>query len=157
MHVSIGNLPASRPILIALGRRGAVRLHGKRLRPRATMGRPRRSPIALSTVPAAFNDVQVAGGLTNPTQMEIAPDGRIFVSEQPGTVRIIKNGSLLTAPFVTVDANSGRGTRGPWAWPSIRPSHPTITFISITPALPGPTTASAVSPPTGIRPPGARR
>ncbi len=70
--------------------------------------------VGLATVPASFSDVTVAGGLTNPTLMAIAPDGRIFVSEQAGRVRVIKNGSLLGTPFVTLNVNSSweRGALG---------------------------------------------
>ncbi|MEO8448447.1 MAG: PQQ-dependent sugar dehydrogenase [Gemmatimonadota bacterium] len=66
---------------------------------------------ANATVTPPFSDVSVAGGLTNPTLMAIAPDGRIFVSEQAGTVRVIKNGALLGTPFVTLNVNSS-GERG---------------------------------------------
>lgn len=38
--------------------------------------------------------------------MAVAPDGRIFVAQQGGAVRIIKNGSLLSTPFATVTVNS---------------------------------------------------
>ena len=37
----------------------------------------------------------VASGLASPTAMEFAPDGRLFVCEQGGTLRVIKNGALL--------------------------------------------------------------
>jgi glucose/arabinose dehydrogenase len=67
--------------------------------------------VSLATVPPSFSDVLVASGLANPTLMAIAPDGRIFVSEQAGAVRIIKNGSLLSTPFVTLSVNSA-GERG---------------------------------------------
>jgi hypothetical protein len=42
--------------------------------------------------------------------MEFAPDGRIFVCLQGGQLRVIKNGSLLATPFVTltVDSNGER-------------------------------------------------
>lgn len=113
MHVSREKSPVSRPVLMALG---AAALLGcmESASPTRDEGKTNTLAVAFSTaasVPAAFNDVQVATGLTNPTQMEIAPDGRIFVSEQPGTVRIIKNGSLLTAPFVRLAVNSD-GERG---------------------------------------------
>lgn len=62
-------------------------------------------------VPASFSDVLVAGGLAGPSLMAIAPDGRIFVSEQGGKVRVIKNGALLPTPFVTL-AVSSEGERG---------------------------------------------
>jgi glucose/arabinose dehydrogenase len=43
--------------------------------------------------------------------LEVAPDGRIFVTEKNGKVRIIKNGSLLATPFLslTVDNFNERG------------------------------------------------
>ena len=46
--------------------------------------------------------------------MAIAPDGRIFVCQQGGALRVIKNGALLPTPFVslTVDPNGERGLLG---------------------------------------------
>ncbi|HEV2827671.1 MAG TPA: PQQ-dependent sugar dehydrogenase [Pyrinomonadaceae bacterium] len=67
-----------------------------------------------ATVPPGFTDSLVAAGLTNPTAMAFAPDGRIFVCEQGGTLRVIKNGALLPTPFltVTVDSSGERGLLG---------------------------------------------
>ena len=66
------------------------------------------------TFPASFSQVQVANGLTGPTAMAFVPDGRIFVTEQGGALRVIKNGTLLTTPFIqlTVDATGERGLIG---------------------------------------------
>ena len=46
--------------------------------------------------------------------MAFAPDGRLFVAEQGGTLRVIKNGSLLATPFlaVTVSSSGERGLLG---------------------------------------------
>ena len=46
--------------------------------------------------------------------MEIAPDGRIFVCQQGGALRVIKNGVLLPTPFMTltVDPAGERGLLG---------------------------------------------
>jgi len=38
-----------------------------------------------ATLPAGFSETQIAAGLTNPTAMALAPDGRIFVCEQGGS------------------------------------------------------------------------
>jgi len=67
-----------------------------------------------ATVPAGFTDTTVAGGLTNPTAMALAPDGRVFVCQQNGQLRVIKNGALLATPFltVTVDSSGERGLLG---------------------------------------------
>jgi glucose/arabinose dehydrogenase len=64
-----------------------------------------------ATVPSGFTDSVVAAGLTDPTAMALAPDGRIFVCEQGGRLRVIKNGVLLATPFLTVTVDS-RGERG---------------------------------------------
>jgi len=64
-----------------------------------------------STLPIGFSESLVAGGLTNPTSMDLAPDGRIFVAEQGGNLRVIKNNQLLTTPFVSLSVNS-QGERG---------------------------------------------
>ncbi|HEX7774399.1 MAG TPA: PQQ-dependent sugar dehydrogenase [Pyrinomonadaceae bacterium] len=67
-----------------------------------------------ATVPAGFTDSLVAAGLNNPTAMALAPDGRIFVCQQNGALRVIKNGALLSTPFltVTVDSSGERGLLG---------------------------------------------
>jgi glucose/arabinose dehydrogenase len=66
-----------------------------------------------ATLPAGFTETSITG-ISNPTAMEIAPDGRIFVCQQGGSLRVIKNGVLLPTPFVTlnVDANGERGLLG---------------------------------------------
>ncbi|MBZ4417601.1 PQQ-dependent sugar dehydrogenase [Myxococcus sp. RHST-1-4] len=43
--------------------------------------------------------------------MALAPDGRIFVCEQGGALRVIQNGVLLSEPFVTVTTDN-QGERG---------------------------------------------
>ena len=66
-----------------------------------------------ATLPPGFTETSI-NGLSNPTAMEIAPDGRIFVCEQGGALRVIKNGVLLSTPFLTlsVDSNGERGLLG---------------------------------------------
>src|SRR5262245_19079838 len=89
--------------------------------PVARMGRP--MPLRLdrlddracpTTLPAGFAESLVAGGLTAPTAMALAPDGRIFVAQQAGGLWVIENGTLLTTPFVslTVDSSGERGLLG---------------------------------------------
>lgn len=66
---------------------------------------------ASAAYPAGFSEVLVAGSIGSPTAMAFAPDGRIFVCRQNGELRVIKNGSLLATPFLTVSVNSS-GERG---------------------------------------------
>jgi glucose/arabinose dehydrogenase len=68
-------------------------------------------PASTATLLPGFTETPVATGILSPTAMEFAPDGRIFVTEQGGAVRVIKNGSLLATPFASVTVNSD-GERG---------------------------------------------
>ncbi len=64
-----------------------------------------------ATLPTGFAETRVATGLASPTAMAIAPDGRIFITQQGGALRVVKNGALLSQPFLTVSVNSS-GERG---------------------------------------------
>ncbi|MFL5355654.1 PQQ-dependent sugar dehydrogenase [Archangium sp.] len=75
---------------------------------------PRQQEEAAAAVPARFTDTEVVDGLESATSMALAPDGRIFVCEQAGRLRVIQNGTLLAEPFLTVttDDNGERGLLG---------------------------------------------
>lgn len=60
-------------------------------------------PAWAATVPNGFAETQIATNL-DPTTMAFAPDGRLFVLEKPGRVRIISNQSLLSTPFLDISA-----------------------------------------------------
>lgn len=68
------------------------------------------------TQPANFTRTNFVSGLGNATAFAQAPDGRLFVAEQAGTLRIVQtNGTLLATPFVTlasVDSSDERGLIG---------------------------------------------
>lgn len=70
-------------------------------------------PVAARAAPPAEfqRSLVVGAGLDQPSGFEIAPDGRIFVLERPGTVKIIKNGQLLPDPFVVLPSEP-TGDRG---------------------------------------------
>jgi glucose/arabinose dehydrogenase len=55
-------------------------------------------------VPAGFREQVLASALDSPTSMAVAPDGRVFVCEQAGAVRVVRDGKLLSRPFATVAA-----------------------------------------------------
>lgn len=58
----------------------------------------------LAVLPAGFREDLVATGLRSPTAMAIAPDGRIFVAQKNGVIRVIKDGTVLPDRFATVPA-----------------------------------------------------
>jgi len=56
--------------------------------------------------PAKLSFQQVATGLASPVFVTNAGDGtgRLFILEKPGRIRIVKNGSLLTTPFLNISS-----------------------------------------------------
>src|SRR5688500_19871993 len=66
--------------------------------------------VQAATLPANFTETVILG-LSSPTAMAIAPDGRIFVCQQGGALRVIKNGALLSQPFMTLTVDPA-GERG---------------------------------------------
>lgn len=65
----------------------------------------------LATLPAGFAEQVFATGLDSPTALAFAPDGRLFVTEQAGTIEVIKNGQKLATPFLNIAVDSA-GERG---------------------------------------------
>lgn len=52
-----------------------------------------------------FTHVRVATGLTNPTSFTIAEDGRVFIAEQKGKVKVVEDGILLSTPVLNITVN----------------------------------------------------
>ncbi len=71
------------------------------------------SGLVAASLPSGFTETSWSS-ITNPTSMAVAPDGRVFVCEQGGKLRVIKNGTLLGTSFVTlsVDSSGERGLLG---------------------------------------------
>jgi glucose/arabinose dehydrogenase len=59
-----------------------------------------------------FTDTLFADGISSPTAMAFAPDGRLFVAQKTGELRVIRqDGTLLAQPFLKVRPDT-RGERG---------------------------------------------
>jgi putative heme-binding domain-containing protein len=88
------------------------------------------------TLPRGFSAVPIAAGLTGATALEVAADGRVFVSEQTGTLRVVKEGRLLTEPFVrlVVDSTWERGLLGV----TVDPEFPRQPFVYVCHVVPKP-------------------
>src|SRR5262245_12779484 len=67
--------------------------------------------VSAATLPSGFNETVVASGIANATAMAFAPDGRLFVCQQSGALRVIKQDALLSTAFLTVTTDSA-GERG---------------------------------------------
>ncbi len=62
-------------------------------------------------LPSGFIETQITDRLIDPTRIRFSPDGRIFVLEQSGTIRVIKNGVLSERPFLSLKVDY-RGEHG---------------------------------------------
>jgi glucose/arabinose dehydrogenase len=71
---------------------------------------------ARAAVPPGFKSTPIARNIVKPTTMAIGSDGRIFIAEQAGRIRIVKSNRLLAAPFLDirtqVDSREDRGLLG---------------------------------------------
>jgi glucose/arabinose dehydrogenase len=90
--------------------------------------------LLLANLLPNFADALVAGSLTQPVAIDFSPDGRIFVTEKAGSVRVIKDGQLLATPFVTVDVSSSgeRGLLGITLDPDFQQNHFVYVYYTAT-------------------------
>ena len=78
------------------------------------------------TPPSGFIDTTAVGGLSSPTSMVWDPSSaRLFITQQGGDLRVVKDGKLLAKPFVhlNVDSNGERGLLGVELDPSFASNH----------------------------------
>ncbi len=80
-------------------------------------------------VPEGFAVETVCEGLDAVVTMDVARDGRIFICEQTGAIRVVKDGRLLDEPFlrIAVDDFWERGVIGV----ALHPRFPTEPFVYV--------------------------
>src|SRR5581483_2051102 len=66
------------------------------------------SPAALS--PASANVQVIATGLVAPWAIDFAPDGRVFVTERPGRIRVLQAGTLRPDPWAVLPVSQQAGS-----------------------------------------------
>lgn len=90
------------------------------------------APAADVKVPG-FEVVTIATGLLEPTSLAFAPDGRLFVGERGGAVRIIENGRPVDPPFAKIDAYAENecGLLGIALDPDFQDNHYVYVFATI--------------------------
>lgn len=132
----------------------AVRKRSNRIQPRASLlvaailMAATAAPAYAVGLPSGFQDTVVFAGLDAPTAIRFAPDGRVFVAEKKGVVKVF-DGLTDPAPDVLVDLSPlvhdywDRGLLGLAVDPSF-PARPyvyvlyTYDYDPATPALPAP-------------------
>ena len=69
------------------------------------------TPAGAASPPGFQTSLVIGNDLDEPSGFEIAPDGRIFILERSGTVKIFKDGHLLATPFAVLPSEP-TGDRG---------------------------------------------
>jgi glucose/arabinose dehydrogenase len=81
---------------------------------------------AAPTLPADFDDTLIAS-MERPTAIAFAPDGRVLITSQLGTLRVYKDGALLPDPAIDLSAkvcaNYERGLLGVVPDPNFADNH----------------------------------
>src|SRR5262245_47967074 len=86
-------------------------------------------------LPTGYQSTTIATGLSQPAGLGSSPDGRVFVVEKTGKLRVIKNGALLPTPFIdaadlvqapqSLDIYSERGLLGV----AVDPGFPGVPYV----------------------------
>jgi PKD repeat protein/glucose/arabinose dehydrogenase len=69
------------------------------------------SPAEAVQLPAGFAEQVVFSGLTEPTELEFAPDGRVFVAEKRGQIKVFDD---LADPTATLFADLSANVHNQW-------------------------------------------
>ena len=90
------------------------------------------SPVHAATLPAGFSESTVFSGLTQPTAIRFSPDGRVFVTEKSGLIKVFATLSATT-PTVFHDLRTNvynffdRGLLGL----ELHPNFPTVPLVYV--------------------------
>jgi glucose/arabinose dehydrogenase len=107
------------------------------------------APAFAITLPPGFTDSLVAS-VGAPTAIAFTPDGRLLVTSQAGTLRVVSGGTLLATPALdlgsAVCSNSERGLLGVAVDPSFTTNHWIYLFYTCTKNAAGCPTSSTTSP-----------
>src|SRR4051794_16532295 len=68
-------------------------------------------PAAAAALPTGFQEQIVYSGLTNPTNIEFSPDGRVFVAEKSGVIKVYDS---LSDPTPDVFADLRTNVHNQW-------------------------------------------
>ena len=106
-------------------------------------------PAPAITLPSGFSDTLVAT-VGAPTALAFTPDGRLLVTTQGGTLRVISGGTLLPTPALSlgsaVCSNSERGLLGVAIDPSFAANHYVYLYYTFNKNAAGCPTSSTTTP-----------
>ncbi|MCG8449422.1 MAG: PQQ-dependent sugar dehydrogenase, partial [Pirellulales bacterium] len=95
-----------------------------------------------SNIDGVFSEETIVSGLDTPTAIDFAPDGRIFIAEKGGTVRVFQNGQLLAQPFLDISAEVNNELDRGLLGIAVHPDFSTNPYVYVTYAYDPPQTQS---------------
>jgi glucose/arabinose dehydrogenase len=89
-------------------------------------------PVQASHIaPFGFVIEPVVSGLDTPVAVSFAQDGRMFVAEKAGVVRVFKDGQLLSEPFVDISADVNNFFEHGMLGMTLHPEFPAVPFLYV--------------------------
>ncbi|HFQ92869.1 MAG TPA: glucose dehydrogenase, partial [Anaerolineae bacterium] len=73
----------------------------------------------------------VSAGFSQPTDIANAGDNRLFVAEQAGRIRILSNGSILSAPFLDITSKVKTGSEQGLLGLAFHPDYPDTPYFYV--------------------------
>ena len=86
---------------------------------------------AALVAPSGFTVEQVLAGLVEPVAISFATDGRMFVAEKRGVIRVYKNGTLLPTPFVDISAEVNNYFEHGMVGMTLHPDFPAVPYVYV--------------------------
>jgi len=84
--------------------------------------------LAIS-LPAGFTSELFVGGLNYPTTITFAPDGRLFIGQKDGRVRVFQNGTLLGTDFINISSDVNNSADRGLLGIAVHPNFPNQPYI----------------------------
>jgi glucose/arabinose dehydrogenase len=91
---------------------------------------PSAAPAAM-VIPSGFTVEPVVTGLVEPVAISFAKDGRMFIAEKRGVIRVFKNGTLLPRPFVDISADVNNHFEHGMLGMTLHPEFPTVPYVYV--------------------------
>ena len=89
----------------------------------------------------SFVGESVVTGLTQPTAIDFAPDGRMFIAEKSGVVRVFQNNSLRSQPFIDISGIVNNVRDRGLIGLAVHPSFPSVPYVYLSYVYDPPQTA----------------
>lgn len=82
-------------------------------------------------LPPGFVAEPVAAELAEPVAISFAKDGRMFIAEKRGVIRVFKSGALLPTPFIDISTDVNNHFEHGFVGMTLHPDFPTTPYVYV--------------------------